>query len=138
MSPLDCFFSAFVCCLFLKLLLFSLKHVLNTLLTFEIYSQLVGSSNAMCSCFTSGCCQSELYPSHTQQSTLTTDVLLSKQTCFTHPQCDQIRRFFLTLGNFLRTLAAINLPKSSIFLGNFCKGVKIFNFFSEIIFGQLL
>ena len=29
------------------------------------------------------------------------------------------------------------MPKSSIFLGNFCKGVKIFNFSSEILFGQL-
>ena len=45
---------------------------------------------------------------------------------------------YLTLGNFLKTLATINLPKSSTFLSNFCKGVKIFNFSSEIIFGQLL
>ena len=43
-----------------------------------------------------------------------------------------------SLGNFLKTLATINLPKSSTFLSNFCKGVKIFNFSSEIIFGQLL
>ena len=41
-----------------------------------------------------------------------------------------------TLGNFLKTLATINLPKSSTFLGNFCKGVKIY-FSSEIIFGLL-
>ena len=39
---------------------------------------------------------------------------------------------FCTLGNFL------NLPKSLTFLGNFCKGVKIYQFFSEIIFEQLL
>ena len=31
-----------------------------------------------------------------------------------------------------------NLPKSSTFLGNICKGVKIYHFPSEIIFGQLL
>ena len=30
------------------------------------------------------------------------------------------------------------MPKSPTFLGNFCKGVKIFNFSSEINFGQLL
>ena len=45
---------------------------------------------------------------------------------------------FWTLGNFLKPLAAINLPKSPTFLGKFCKGVKIFHFSSEIIFRQLL
>ena len=45
---------------------------------------------------------------------------------------------YWTLGNFLRPLATINLPKSPTFLGNFCKGDKIYNFSSEIIFGQLL
>ena len=43
-------------------------------------------------------------------------------------QCDQ----------FLKPLATINLPKSPTFLGNFCNGVKIYHFSSEIIFGQLL
>ena len=52
-------------------------------------------------------------------------------------QCDQIGRF-IELGNFLKHLATINLPKSPTFLGNFCKNVKIFNFSSEIIFGQIL
>ena len=33
---------------------------------------------------------------------------------------------------------AIFLSKSLTFLGNFCKSVKIFNFTSEIVFGQLL
>ena len=33
---------------------------------------------------------------------------------------------YWTLGNFLKPLAIINLPKSPTFLGNFCKGVKIF------------
>ena len=45
---------------------------------------------------------------------------------------------YCTLGNFLKPLATINLPKSSAFLGHFCKGVKIFHFSIEIIFGQLL
>ena len=44
----------------------------------------------------------------------------------------------LDVGNFSKPLATINLPKSSTFLGNFCNGVKIFNFPIEIIFGQLL
>ena len=45
---------------------------------------------------------------------------------------------YCTLGNFSKSFATINLPKSPTFLGNFCKAVKIFNFSSEIIFGQLL
>ena len=45
---------------------------------------------------------------------------------------------FLTLGNHSKPLASINLPKSPTLLGNFCKGVKIYHFSSEIIFGQLL
>ena len=45
---------------------------------------------------------------------------------------------FCTLGYFLTPLATINLPKSPTFLGNFCKGVKIYHFYSEIIFGHLL
>ena len=45
---------------------------------------------------------------------------------------------YLTLGKFLKPLATINLAKSLTFLGNFCKGVKIINFTSEIILGQLL
>ena len=43
-----------------------------------------------------------------------------------------------TLGNFLKPLATINLLKSPTVFGNFCKGVKIYHFSSEIIFGQLL
>ena len=45
---------------------------------------------------------------------------------------------YWTLGHSLKPLAAINLPKSPTFLGIFCKGVKIYHFSSEIIFGQLL
>ena len=40
------------------------------------------------------------------------------------------------LGNFLKPLATIILPNSPTFLGNFCKGVKIYHFSREIIFGQ--
>ena len=42
------------------------------------------------------------------------------------------------LGNFSKPWATIILPKYPTFLGNFCKAVKIFNFSSHIIFGQLL
>ena len=53
-------------------------------------------------------------------------------------QCDQIGRFIGLLGNFLKHLATINLPKSLTFLGNFCEGFKIYHFSNEIIFGQFL
>ena len=44
---------------------------------------------------------------------------------------------YWTLGTLLKPFATINLPKSPTFLGNFCEGVKIYHFSSEIIFGQL-
>ena len=43
---------------------------------------------------------------------------------------------FLEFGQLFKALATINLPKLPTFLGNFCKGVKIFNFSSGIIFGN--
>ena len=45
---------------------------------------------------------------------------------------------FLHFGQLFKPLAPINLPKYPTCLGNFCKGVKIYNFSGEIIFGQLL
>ena len=42
------------------------------------------------------------------------------------------------MGTFSKPLATINLPKSPTFLCNFYEVVKIFNFSSEIIFGQIL
>ena len=65
----------------------------------------------------------------------------SKGNCVCDEEESSVTRFgdfFWTLGNFLKPLAEINLPKSPTFLGKFCKGVKIFHFYSEIIFGQLL
>ena len=44
----------------------------------------------------------------------------------------------LDLGNFLKPLATINLPKSPTFLGTICKGVKIYHFSIEIIYWQIL
>ena len=41
-------------------------------------------------------------------------------------------------GQLLKLLATINLPKSPTFLGNLCKGIKIYHFSCEIIFGQLV
>ena len=37
------------------------------------------------------------------------------------------------LGKFSKPLATINLPKSPTFLGNFCKGVKIYHFWATFI-----
>ena len=42
----------------------------------------------------------------------------------------------LDFGPLLKSLAAINLPKSPTFLSNFCKGVKINHFSIEIILGK--
>ena len=43
---------------------------------------------------------------------------------------------YLTLGNFLKPLATINLSKSPTFLGNFCMCLKIYYFSSESILGN--
>ena len=51
-------------------------------------------------------------------------------------QCDQIGRF-IGLGQVLKPLTTINLPKSPTLLCNFLKVAKIFNFYSTIIFWQL-
>ena len=42
----------------------------------------------------------------------------------------------LHLGNFLKPLATINLAKSPTFLGNFCKGVKIYIFLVKSFLGN--
>ena len=42
----------------------------------------------------------------------------------------------LDFGQLLKPFATINLPKSPTFFGNFCKGVKINHFSSEIFFGN--
>ena len=44
----------------------------------------------------------------------------------------------LHFGHLLKPVVTIILPKLPTFLGNFCRGVEIFHFSSEIIFGQLL
>ena len=41
-------------------------------------------------------------------------------------------------GQLFKAFLNNYLPKSPTFLGNFYKGVKIFHFSGEIIFGQLL
>ena len=43
---------------------------------------------------------------------------------------------YWTLSIILKPFATINLPKSATFLGNFCKGVKIYHFSIEIILGN--
>ena len=44
---------------------------------------------------------------------------------------------FLDFGQLFKAFSNNNLPKSLTFLGIFCKGVKMYHFSSEIIFGQL-
>ena len=46
--------------------------------------------------------------------------------------------YLLDFGQLLKPLAIINLSKTPTFLGNYCKGVKMYHFSSETIFGQLL
>ena len=41
---------------------------------------------------------------------------------------------YCTLGNFLKPVATIILPKSPTFLGNYGKGGKIFHFHTDIIY----
>ena len=53
-------------------------------------------------------------------------------------QCDQIGRFIALWATYQSLWQQLLLPKSPIFLGIFCKGVKIFHFSNEIIFGPLL
>ena len=50
--------------------------------------------------------------------------------------CDQICAIFWTLGNFLKPLATNTLPKSCTFLGNFCKGAKIYHFLVKPFLGN--
>ena len=45
---------------------------------------------------------------------------------------------YWTLGNFLKPLTTINLPQSPTLLDNFCKGVKILNFFQQNHFWETL
>ena len=42
----------------------------------------------------------------------------------------------LDFGQVLKPLATINLPKSPIFLDNFCKGVKIYLFLAKSFLGN--
>ena len=51
-------------------------------------------------------------------------------------QCDQIGRFFCFLGKHSKLMASIILPKLPTLVGNFCKGVKIIHYSSEIILGN--
>ena len=43
---------------------------------------------------------------------------------------------YWNLGNFLKPLATFNLSKSPTFLGNFCKGVKIYHFLLKSFLGN--
>ena len=45
---------------------------------------------------------------------------------------------YSTLGDLTKPVATIILAKLPKFVGNFCKGVKLFHFSGRIIFEQLL
>ena len=45
-------------------------------------------------------------------------------------------QYLKAFGNISKPFATINLTKSPTFLGNFCKGVKIYHFSSEIVLGN--
>ena len=53
-------------------------------------------------------------------------------------QCDQIWRFIGLWATFQNLWQKLIGPNLSHFVGNYCVGVKIYHFSSEIIFGQLL
>ena len=77
-------------------------------------------------------------PAHSSQHPVTIWAAGWEAKFVAYLQCDQIWRYIGLWATFQSLCATINLPKYPTFLGNFCKGVKIFNFSSEIIFGQLL
>ena len=53
-------------------------------------------------------------------------------------QCDQIGQFLLYFGQLFKSCGNTCFAQIAHILGKFCKVVKIFNFSSEITFGQLL
>ena len=61
-----------------------------------------------------------------------------EKTGFHHFQCDQIWRFFGIWATFQSLWQQLICPNILHSYTIFCKGVKIFHFSSEIIFGQLL
>ena len=68
------------------------------------------------------------------------ELLFESHVLLGQKQCDQIGQF-LHLGNHSnhsKPVGTIILLKLPTLFGNYCKDVKIINFSSEIIFGQLL
>ena len=56
-----------------------------------------------------------------------------------HPaQCNQIGRFIGIWATFQSLWQQLIWPNLPTFLDNFFKGVKIYHFYSEILFGQFL
>ena len=62
----------------------------------------------------------------------------SSETERVHFSVTRLGDFFCFLGKHSKLVATIILPKLLTLLDNFCKGVNIINFSTEIIFGQLL
>ena len=74
-------------------------------------------------------------------------IILELQNCnnsfllslyFVHTVCVIRLGGLLHFWQLFKACGTIILPKLPTYLGNFCKGVKIFYFFSEIIFGNML
>ena len=63
---------------------------------------------------------------------------LPRAKYFLRVDCLGLGAIDCTLGNFSKPVATIILHKSPTILCNFCKGIKIFHFSSEIIFGQFI
>ena len=65
---------------------------------------------------------------------------LLKQVCLCLAEllCGQIGRFFILWATFQSPGQQLFCPNHQCILGKFCKGVKIFNFTREILFGQLI
>ena len=59
---------------------------------------------------------------------------------FIGPSLTSVARLgdLLDYGQLFKAFGSYHWPKSSTFLGIFCKDVKIYHFSNEIIFGQLL
>ena len=67
-----------------------------------------------------------------------TEIVNGSFTIINYDQCDPDWAIFCFLGKHSKPVGAIILPKWLTLLGDFCKGVKIILFSSEIIFRQLL
>ena len=62
----------------------------------------------------------------------------TQRVCIALTRCDKIWQFIIFWATFQSPLQQLFGPNRQYILGNFCKGVKIYHFSREILFGQLL